>query len=120
MLSLEGIHGLSDSETSTPSKRIMPACKECGANVALDENFCGGCGARVQSDDASAESAQPQTDLSKSLNVGQSTWQEDVEPGSGTGEIDEPEAGATSRAGEESPRRSKPKALTGGKVLNNR
>jgi len=98
----------------------MPACKECGAKVALDENFCGGCGARVQSDDASAESAQPQTDLSKSLNVGGSTWQEDVEPGSGTGEIDEPEVGATSRAGDESPRRSKPKALTGGKVLNNR
>src|SRR5689334_8791156 len=24
----------------------MPECRECGANVALDENFCGNCGAQ--------------------------------------------------------------------------
>src|SRR2546423_12226214 len=98
----------------------MPACKECGANVALDENFCGSCGARLDLEEP-AESSAPQTDLSKSLNVGGSTWQEDAKPASGTGEIeDEPEPGATSRAGAEGPRRSKPKALAGGKVLNNR
>ena len=123
MLSLEGIHGLSDSETSTPSKRIMPACKECGADVALDENFCGSCGARVKSESPPVESAPADADLSKSLGIGSSTWgppKEEVHESTGNDEIDEPEVGATSRAGDESPRRSKPKALSGGKILNNR
>ena len=101
----------------------MPACKECGAHVALDENFCGSCGARLKSEEA-ADSAAADADLSKSLGgIGSSSWgrpSQEVHKHSGTGEIDEPEVGATSRAGEESPRRAKPKALAGGKVLNQR
>jgi serine/threonine-protein kinase len=92
----------------------MPACDNCGADIALDENFCGGCGARVKVDEPARESAAPASDLSKSFGVGNSTWQE-AEPS--TGEV---EAGATSRAGDEKPHKGKPKALTTGKVLNHR
>jgi len=92
----------------------MPACDNCGADVALDENFCGGCGARVKVDEPARESPAPASDLSKSFGVGNSTWQE-AEPS--TGEV---EAGATSRAGDEKPHKGKPKALTTGKVLNHR
>src|ERR1051326_2815837 len=102
----------------------MPACTECGADVALDENFCGGCGARLNPEEPLGTPVDP--DLSKSLGVGGSTLvpvAEDSTPGS-TGEVGESaEIGATSRAGDETkPARksSKPKALSGGKVLNNR
>src|SRR2546423_6035873 len=93
---------LSDnSKVSTPLKRIMPDCKECGANVALDENFCGSCGAGVKSDSPVVESAPADADLSNSLGIGSSTWgppKEEAPEPTGTGEIDKPEAGATSRA----------------------
>jgi hypothetical protein len=49
----------------------MPACRECGADVALDENFCGGCGARVKVEEPLGTPVDP--DLSKSLGVGGST-----------------------------------------------
>src|SRR5215510_13834988 len=101
----------------------MPACIECGANVALDENFCGGCGARLKAEEPLGTPVDP--DLSKSLGVGGSTLvpvDEDSTPVS-TGDVAESaEIGATSRAGDETKpaRKSKPKGLAGGKVLNNR
>jgi serine/threonine-protein kinase len=100
----------------------MPACKECGANVALDENFCGGCGARVKSEEP-LDNAPVDADLSKSLGIGSSTWgPPKVEVDATTGDVaaDSAEVGATSRAGDDKRRSSKPKTLSGGKVLNNR
>jgi serine/threonine-protein kinase len=101
----------------------MPACRECGADVALDENFCGGCGARLKVEEPLGTPVDP--DLSKSLGVGGSTLvpvEENSIPVS-TGDVAESaEIGATSRPGDDAKpaRRSKPKALSGGKVLNNR
>ena len=101
----------------------MPACKQCGADVALDENFCGSCGTRVDADEASIESPLG-SDLAKDLALGSNTWgppKEEPKAAVGTDEIAEPESpGATSRAGDQPPRKTKPKALAGGKVLNNR
>src|ERR1043165_9225808 len=101
----------------------MPDCAECGADVALDENFCGGCGARVKVEEPLGTPVDP--DLSKSLGIGGSTLvpvEENSTPVS-TGGVAEAGIGVTSRAGEAAnPARksSKPKALSGGKVLNNR
>src|SRR5437764_3981012 len=94
----------------------MAVCKECGANVALDENFCGGCGARVE-DNGSSE-VTPAGDLAKDPGIGSSTWGPPKEADSDTGEVESP--GATSRAGDGSRRKTKPKALSAGKTLNNR
>src|SRR2546423_4796061 len=94
----------------------MAVCKECGANVALDENCCGGCGARVE-DNGSSE-VTPGGDLAKDPGIGSSTWGPPKEADSDTGEVES--AGATSRAGDESRRKTKPKALSAGKTLNNR
>jgi serine/threonine-protein kinase len=59
-------------------------------------------------------------DLSQSIGVGGSTLVPAVEAhSSGAGEVEEPEFGATSRA-DDRPRRSKPKAPAGGKLLNHR
>src|SRR5512138_3300760 len=102
----------------------MPACVECGADVALDENFCGGCGARIKIEEPLGTPVDP--DLSKSLGVGGSTLvpvAANSTPVS-TGDVAESaEIGATSRAGDSTAparRSTKPKALSGGKVLNNR
>src|ERR1043165_6512199 len=96
----------------------MPACKECGADVALDENFCGGCGAQVKAEEPLGTGV---TDLSKSFGVGGSTLVPDTEKPPNTSDVAESaEIGATSRGGEAPSRRSKPQALSGGKVLNNR
>src|SRR2546423_473236 len=94
----------------------MAVCKECGANVALDENCCGGCGARVE-DNGSSE-VTPGGDLAKDPGIGSSTWGPPKEADSNTGEVESP--GATSRAGDGSRRKTKPKALSAGKTLNNR
>src|SRR5256714_4379180 len=94
----------------------MAVCKECGANVALDENCCGGCGARVE-DNGSSE-VTPGGDLAKDPGIGSSTWGPPKEADSDTGEVES--AGATSRAGDGSRRKTKPKALSAGKTLNNR
>src|ERR1043165_3315898 len=98
----------------------MPACTECGADVALDENFCGGCGARLKPEEPLGTPVDP--DLSKSLGVGGSTLvpvAEDSTPVS-TGEVGESaEIGATSPAADALTRArtsSKPKPLPGGKV----
>src|SRR5690349_21372885 len=102
----------------------MPACTECGADIALDENFCGGCGARVKVEEPLGTPVDP--DLSKSFGIGGSTLVpvEDNSIPVSTGEVAESaEIGETSRAGDQTkPTRksSKPKALSGGKVLNNR
>ena len=85
----------------------MPACKECGTDVALDENFCGGCGARVEADDPSIESAAAGTGLSKDPLVGSNTWGPPKdEAQAATGEVEEPSPGATSRAADQPPRRA--------------
>src|SRR5688572_763613 len=76
----------------------MPACKECRADVALDENFCGSCGAPVKTEEPLAESAL-ESDLAKNIGVGGSTIVPSAEESdAGTGEVAEPEIGATSRA----------------------
>ena len=98
----------------------MPACRECGADVALDENFCGGCGAQVKADEPLGTGV---TDLSKSLGVGGSTLvpaEPEKPPATGDVAAESEEIGATSRGGDAPARKGKPKALSGGKVLNNR
>jgi serine/threonine-protein kinase len=101
----------------------MPACKDCGAEVALDENFCGSCGGRVEADDPSIESAAAGSGLSQDPGVGSNTWgppKDEAQPAASTGEVEEPAPGATSRAGDDRPHKTKPKALASGKILNHR
>ena len=113
----------------------MPACTTCGANLAPDENFCGTCGARQTHDPMGVSSAggtsQSGEDgmvshYSQKLADGNSTMAppEDKrgQSAKGTGELMESEEspGETSRAVDAPPRRAKPKALAGGKVLNHR
>lgn len=119
-------------------------CK-CGADIAPDEKFCGNCGAFQQQDDTPvvAEPAAAGNDIeeiteehrggvadySENLSDGGSTWSSEAEgvaapaeePQS-TGEIAESEdlPSMTSRADGSKEKRSKPKALTAGKVLNSR
>src|SRR5256885_610550 len=113
----------------------MTACIHCGANIASEENFCGTCGARQTRDPMGVSSAggtsQSGEDgmvshYSQKLADGNSTMAppEDKrgQSAKGTGELMESEEspGETSRAGDAPPRRAKPKALAGGKVLNHR
>src|SRR5881394_3800048 len=113
----------------------MPACTTCGANLAPDENFCGTCGARQTRDPMGVSStggtSQSGGDgmvshYSQKFADGNSTMappeDERGQPAKGTGELMESEEspGETSRAGDAPPRRIKPKALAGGKVLNHR
>src|SRR6184192_2268508 len=113
----------------------MTACIHCGANIASEENFCGSCGARQTRDPMGVSSAggtsQSGEDgmvshYSQKLADGNSTMAppEDKrgQSAKGTGELMESEEspGETSRAGDAPPRRVKPKALAGGKVLNHR
>jgi serine/threonine protein kinase len=119
----------------------MTLCGECGASVAPDENFCGSCGARQQHDDtpvvsksggvvtpAKAVPGDQQGMASKNSQLaadGESTWGE-AKTGEtavhGTGELAEsPELSPmTSRVDDVLEKRQKPKALTGGKILNHR
>ena len=113
----------------------MTACINCGANIASEENFCGTCGARQTRDPmgVSGIGGTSQTGdegmvshYSQKLGDGNSTMAPSEElrrpSAKGTGELAESEEspGETSRAGEAPPRRQKPKALAGGKVLNHR
>jgi len=117
----------------------MTLCCQCGAEMAPDENFCGSCGARQQRDDSSvvADSApaneevksvtadQVASDYSAKLANGGSTWGAAEEPGdqaSHTGEVAriEDSPSMTARADDVPQKRVKPKALSAGKVLNNR
>src|SRR5438132_13296652 len=113
----------------------MPACINCGANIASEENFCGTCGARQTRESVGVSSIagtdKPGDDgmvshYSQKLADGNSTMvppEDERGPlAKGTGELMESEEspGETSRAGDAPPRRTKPKALAGGKVLNHR
>src|ERR1043166_129256 len=107
----------------------MPVCHQCGATTA-NEKFCGVCGARQQRDTAETppeQSAEPAAQLdAESPAVSGAPPPEaraerptSMSPQRGTGELaEESESSGTSQTG--SPRRSKPKALAAGKVLNNR
>jgi serine/threonine-protein kinase len=122
----------------------MTTCCECGAGLAPDENFCGSCGARRQRDDTPLVSKSGSvgnessvdnspgvvSNYSNKLAEDGSTWIEEQPntappPADGnrhTGEIAESAefSGKTSRADAIPDKRSKPKALAGGKVLNGR
>jgi len=113
----------------------MTLCLNCGADIGPDENFCGVCGAGQKREDGALSStggasiANQQgmvSHYSEKLADGNSTIapseEEPAVTGRGTGSLAESSQfpGETSRAGEVPERRSKPKALTGGKVLNNR
>jgi serine/threonine protein kinase len=113
----------------------MTIC-ECGAEIGLDENFCGSCGAPRRRDEAPAapqSSAQvvsetPNLDSSNYSNqlvADGSTWMEEEQnpaPGHSTGQLAESSefSSKTSRADSVPDKRPKPKALAGGKVLNGR
>src|SRR3989440_460492 len=118
----------------------MALCCKCGAGMAPDENFCGNCGARQQPDnspvvsggidlEATADNVEIPVE-SQGLLITESSDKLVVEataPGSanqssGTGEMAESEefSSLTSRGGEPARKRSKPKSLAAGKVLNSR
>src|SRR5438094_86300 len=118
----------------------MALCCKCGAGMAPDENFCGNCGARQQPDnspvvsggidlEATADNVEIPVE-SQGLLIAESSDKLVVEataPGSanqssGTGEMAESEefSSLTSRGGEPARKRSKPKSLAAGKVLNSR
>jgi len=113
---------------------VMTLCLNCGANIGPEENFCGVCGAHQKREHGALSStgSVPTGDhqgmvshYSEKLADGNSTIappeEESAVTGRGTGSLAESSQfpGETSR-GEVPERRSKPKALTAGKVLNNR
>lgn len=112
----------------------MTLCCECGAGIGPDENFCGVCGARQKREDSLpampgvvpiADQQGMVSHYSEKLADGNSTIAPPEEESASThmtGELAESSQfpGETSRSGEVPERRPKPKALTGGKVLNNR
>jgi serine/threonine-protein kinase len=124
----------------------MTSCK-CGAILEPDENFCGSCGESRRRDDtppaspsgsvskaAGADSNLSVSNYSNKLAEDGSTWREEEPKESqprkegptnevrGTGELVSSAelASRTSRADAVPDKRPKPKALAGGKILNNR
>ena len=113
----------------------MNQCCKCGADVGPDENFCGVCGTRQIRDSALApglvvnneppDLAAPGegSQLSQSFD-GERTLEPSQNNSApslrGTGDLNEDSSSKTSRADSVPDRRPKPKALVGGKVLNNR
>lgn len=114
----------------------MNLCCKCGADVGPDENFCGVCGARQVRDDSalapgivvnneppSIASQSEGSQLSQSFD-GERTLEPSQNNSTpslhGTGDLNEDFSSKTSRADSVPDRRPKPKALVGGKVLNNR
>src|SRR5215510_10943108 len=117
----------------------MVLCCKCGANVGPDENFCGVCGARQVRDDsalapdgiavkneqpdipAQNEASQPARSFDGERTLEPSRTAQ-VASAHGTGGFNESDnsQSRTSRADEVPEKRRKPKALAGGKVLNNR
>src|SRR6185503_2448085 len=113
------------------------SCK-CGAEVAPGENFCGSCGAPQNHDDP-PEVSQPAADADEieviteehrgGVDYSENQPAKDgiavtgfSSAGSGTGEIVQADSSPslTSRADEAPGKRTKPKALSGGTVLNSR
>src|SRR5262252_2015132 len=102
----------------------MAACHQCGAETG-DEKFCGVCGARQQRETAGSQlgvSTVPPEDPADAPpppNPAREDRHTSMSSQRGTGELaEEADPSGTSRAG--GGRRGKPKALAGGKVLNNR
>ena len=117
----------------------MALCCKCGAGMAPDENFCGNCGARQQPDDSPVVSGGIDLEATAdnvaipveseglliaepSDKVVEATAPSNANQSSGTGEMAESEefSSLTSRGGEPARKRSKPKSLAAGKVLNSR
>src|SRR5437016_8463830 len=118
----------------------MALCCKCGVGMAPDENFCGNCGARQQGDDspvvgggidleATADNVQIPVESQGLLIaepsdklVVEATSPSNAHQASGTGEMAESEefSSLTSRGDEPARKRSKPKSLAAGKVLNSR
>src|SRR3954467_10041748 len=107
----------------------MTPCCQCGAQIALDENFCGVCGGLQKRDDISLPASSSTgnvgeqstlTNYPEELATTLNPDQEYADQGTGelvpTGEA----SPKTSRADSVPDRRPKPKALTAGKVLNHR
>jgi serine/threonine-protein kinase len=114
----------------------MNQCCKCGAHVGPDENFCGVCGTRQLRDDSALApgivvnneppniaSPSEGSQLSQSFD-GERTLEPSQNNSApslrGTGDLNEDFSSKTSRADSVPDRRPKPKALVGGKVLNNR
>src|SRR5437870_4198164 len=118
----------------------MALCCKCSASIAPDENFCGTCGARQQRDDspvvsggidleATADNIEIPVESQGSLIaepsdkvVVEATAPSSASQSSGTGEMAESAefSSLTSRGDEPARKRSKPKSLAAGKVLNSR
>src|SRR2546425_5974449 len=118
----------------------MALCCKCGAGMAPGENFCGNCGSRQQRDnlpvvsggidlEATADNVEIPVE-SEGLLVAErsdklvveATAPSSANQSSGTGEMAESEefSSLTSRGDEPARKRSKPKSLVAGKVLNSR
>src|SRR2546425_10459724 len=118
----------------------MALCCKCGAGMAPGENFCGNCGSRQQRDnlpvvsggidlEATADNVEIPVE-SQGLLVAEpsdklvveATAPSSANQSSGTGEMAESEefSSLTSRGDEPARKRSKPKSLAAGKVLNSR
>ena len=114
----------------------MNQCCKCGAGVGPEENFCGVCGTRQVRDDSAlapglvVNNEPPNlaapgegSQLSQSFD-GERTLEpsqnNSAPPLRSTGDLNEDFSSKTSRADSVPDRRPKPKALVGGKVLNNR
>lgn len=116
----------------------MALCNQCGADIAPEENFCGSCGASRQPEENLASDAgtggavvqvarqEPKDDVgmkSQKIEAGSSTWvPENIEHSSaGTGDLESDNVvGETSRADGVEVRKTKPKQLAAGKILNSR
>ncbi|HJZ82971.1 MAG TPA: protein kinase [Pyrinomonadaceae bacterium] len=117
----------------------MNLCSKCGANIGPDENFCGVCGTQQLRADGAVVASDPVNDPPQSAaaphltdppaaqsfdaerTLESSRDQIIVEPHS-TGDLKDSNefSSRTSRADGQPDRRSKPKTLAAGKVLNNR
>lgn len=101
----------------------MPVCHQCGAQAG-NEKFCGVCGSRLPRETvaaASGDSLVPPPETSSSPPSGPNREERPTSMAAqrGTGElVEEGEPSGTSPTS--SSRRSKPKALEAGKVLNHR
>lgn len=112
----------------------MTLCINCGATISADENFCGSCGTRQTREQEGLSAAGGSPDAAdegmvshySQLADGNSTIappeEERVPAATGTGQLVKSGElpSETSRADEVPSRRPKPKALSGGKVLNHR
>src|ERR1051325_10078294 len=107
----------------------MAVCHQCGASTG-DEKFCGVCGTRLQRDTAAvpfgdsltppppSASSQSSSRSSEAMSPDRHT---SMSAQRGRGElVEENELCGTGTSETSSPRRSKPKTLEAGKVLNHR